>query len=280
MNVSGFKNDCLIDPLVQFVGVVDARISALNEQLSSRNLSFRQADESDVLPEELVDGICTDLAREIKRISGSVSASQRELASEVLTDFTYLLAAWADESLLQTFHERLPGSYNAGVERLLFGTMDAGEQVFSKISLLIGRRSYGDTSLAAAYLLTLSLGFRGQYFGRQYSEQGRDTLARYREQLASMALSVSPKADDGFQVEARLSAAQLAAAAGAHRKKMAMCWSVLGLIWLTGVIGMEVAWRLTVAPAKRALLEAVSVSSATPAATSGIKPAALVGGVR
>lgn len=260
----GFKNDSLVDHLVQFIAIVDARVFVLKEQFESQQMHApREAGVAQELPPELVDGVCADLIRETRRLSGSLSAMHQNLSPEVIADLTYVMVAWADETLLQTFRESLPRRYKAAIERQFFGTMDAGEQVFAKISLLIGRRSQGDTALAAVYLLILSLGFRGQYFGVQYPEHDREVLARYRSDLAAIALSASKPNRE--VLEAGKPPGSVYSGLGSHHQKIMQIGVVIAAVWLAAVIAMEIGWRDVVGPVKRALLE-VSPKKTGPAA--------------
>lgn len=259
MAAATFINGSLVDELIRFVGMVDERIAALQAHVASGagSESPRQHAENQ-LPEALIEGAGVDLMRQIRSLGDAAAIAHRELPAEVIAEFTYLLAAWVDETLIRIFSERLPRFNGGMVEYQLFGTMDAGEQIFAKIERIIARRSYSDICLAAAYLLALSLGFRGQY-----SEHGTSNeLARYHRELSLIALLPSDRAADP---QVALSTASLHSDGPGILGKLrpGLLWTGVGMVWLVAIIALEVKWHRALEPVQHALAGLTAASQAS-----------------
>jgi type IV/VI secretion system ImpK/VasF family protein len=113
-----------------------------------------------------------------------VAAKNRMLSAELISEFSYVLAAWVDELLIRRFSSYFPETYYGYTERTLFGTASAGEKIFEKIDRLVTRKSQGDVALAAVYLVLLSLGFRGQYSVLDTQQK----VLSYRRALVAFAM--------------------------------------------------------------------------------------------
>jgi type VI secretion system protein ImpK len=83
---------------------------------------------------------------------------------ELYRETQYVMAALADETLLYMteWSGRAQWTENL-IEVALFETRIAGERIFDNIDALIHRGTAANADLAAVYLVTLSLGFRGKY---------------------------------------------------------------------------------------------------------------------
>ncbi|MCY1033890.1 DotU/TssL family secretion system protein [Corallococcus sp. BB11-1] len=106
----------------------------------------------------------------------------------------YALAAFADEVFL---HHVWPGQkdWRQGLlERDLFHTGNAGDQLFEDIQELLERQGSAQAELAAVYLLVLSLGFEGRY---------RDTGRKLEleEWHVRLAAFVSSRVEGGLDVD-------------------------------------------------------------------------------
>jgi type VI secretion system protein ImpK len=91
----------------------------------------------------------------------------------------YVMAAFADDVFIHLNWEGKRAWASNLLEEALFQSHIAGELFFDKLDRLLRDRDPGDKSLAAVYLTTLSLGFRGKYHG--LNDHGR--LRRYRQEL-------------------------------------------------------------------------------------------------
>ncbi|WP_397412789.1 DotU family type IV/VI secretion system protein [Polaromonas sp.] len=138
------------------------------------------------------DGLIVLVVVEIKRIGQAVNNQQPELSDVALHEFQFLLAAWADESLIKIVQDRLPITQRGNVERSMFGTVHAGDEFFRAVERMVSRRNADDIAMAGAYWLALMVGFEGRYIG---SGGGRE-LRRYADSLRSMALRVAAPPDN------------------------------------------------------------------------------------
>jgi type IV/VI secretion system ImpK/VasF family protein len=217
---------------------VSERIKSLAKQdfISQRN----DLDGSKAAPvhESLVVGVCDDLIAEIRE-AWETAATHRSHSSEMLKELSYLMAAFADEVLIETFKDRMPTGLSGLVERGLFGTMDAGEQVFLNIDRVIGNKSELDVGIAAVYLVALSLGFRGKYFS-----QGEDSLDQYRRDLSSIALVKIRN-----QVAARTTVINQNSNSWVlkqfHFRKL---WGAVVCLWLVTIVGVTILWNIITSP--------------------------------
>lgn len=256
MKNAPFMNDSLVVPVIEFVGVVDARMAALHAQLAALPLPSREDEFKNMLPEALVEGACADLMREIQRLGESTTIEHRALSPDLIAEFTYLLAAWVDETLIRTFRERLPRRYSGAVEHLLFGTMDAGEQIFTRIERMIARRSHNDAGLAAAYLLILSLGFRGQYPERGETE----ALARYHRELSQIALDYSSqtiRAERAIEMDTSVYHQSRIL----PRRQTVLLWALTVALWIIVMVGMDITIGQLTKPIQKLLHELTPVQS-------------------
>ena len=129
--------------------------------------------------------LVAQLIEEIERTGKTIRQQQPELADTTVRNFQFLLAAWADEVMIKMLgQERLPLAQHGGIERAIFGTVHAGNEVFEKIKRMLERRTMDDICLAAAYWLILVQGFEGRYIGGVNSTD----LSRYTSGLQAIAL--------------------------------------------------------------------------------------------
>jgi len=245
-----FSNDSLVSLLVPFVGKVESRIAALlaREVVTSKTLTRNET--AFEFSDELVNGVCADIVQEIQQTRNAAVVAQPGLSVETISEFIYLLAALVDEMLIAMSNTQLPQHFNGEVEHMVFGTRDAGEQVFMRIERLLARRSQLDFSLAGAYLLVLSLGFKGQYFQQGKSE----VLTQYHRDLSSVALrSGADSLPRKVPVDATDGASVTSGVATHHQ--LSLLWFAIGLTWLAAVVGMEIFWRIETAPVRRTVVE-------------------------
>jgi type IV/VI secretion system ImpK/VasF family protein len=177
--VNAFIDDRLVSSFFDFIGQVDKRLLGLEGRLNENS-----ADVSDVV----FEGVCLDMLQDVRVMSENVAAQNRMLSTELVSEFSYVLAAWVDELLIRRFSSYFPETYYGYTERTLFGTAGAGEKIFEKIERLVARKSQGDVALAAVYLVLLSLGFRGQYSVLDTQQK----VLFYRRALVAFAMQDSP----------------------------------------------------------------------------------------
>jgi type IV/VI secretion system ImpK/VasF family protein len=172
INTKVFLDSTLVDVLVSYIGVLDKRIEALPKP-------------GQVLDSSLVDGLVNDLCWQIEKSRDFAATRMQNLSTSVLDKFAYALAAYTDECIILALQERLPSSSHGAVEKMLFGTSNAGEQLFARIKTLLGKRIDREVTLAAVYLMLIVLGFRGKYF---LAESGEELDSLYQD-LAIFSLA-------------------------------------------------------------------------------------------
>jgi type VI secretion system protein ImpK len=100
----------------------------------------------------------------------------------------YVMAAFADDVFIHLDWEGGRAWTSNLLESTLFQSHVAGEMFFEKLDRLLRDRDPADRSLAAIYLSTLSLGFRGKYHG--LNDHGK--LRRYRHELFTFVFRQPP----------------------------------------------------------------------------------------
>lgn len=243
-----FFNKTLVSILVPFIEKAETRITTLLTHESAMPASLGSKSPTE-LSDAALDGACADLVQIIHHTRDFVLSTQRSLLPETSSEFIYLIVALVDEMLISILNRQLPRRFSGEVEHLVFGTRNAGEQIFIRIERLLARRSQLDISIAGAYLLVLSLGFKGQYFQRGASEE----LLRCHRELSTLALL--PLADMSYQRHTN-------SVVGVGKKprilihqQLSILCCAIGLIWLAGLISMEILWRTETAPLRRAIVE-------------------------
>jgi len=106
-------------------------------------------------------------------------------------DAQYVMAALGDEIFLHLKWEGQESWKLNLLEFRLFGTHTAGDLFFQKLDTLLKERDPSMVEVAAVYLLSLSLGFRGKY--RDIDDEGQ--LDYYRNQLFTFIFKKNPDID-------------------------------------------------------------------------------------
>ncbi len=160
-----------------------------------------------------------DMADPIRRhlisvLEGQVPESRRrggEYGVGYYRDAQYAMAALADEIFLTLDWPGREAWRGRLLEYELFGSYTAGETLFERVDRLLKDRDPADGELAAVYLLSLALGFRGkfrdaddggqiEYYRRQlfgFLYQGRPDLDREDRRLFSEAYAHTLTRDEG-----------------------------------------------------------------------------------
>ena len=250
MKVNLFTNDSLVSTLVPFVGKVEMRISALLAHEVVTSTSLKRDEDTIELSDALIEGVCADIVQDIQQTRDFTAVAHRSLSSDAISEFIYLMVALADEMLISTLKNQLPRRFSGAVEHIVFGTRDAGEQVFLRIERLLARRSQLELNLACAYLLVLSLGFKGQYFQQEQNE----VLVRYHCDLSALALCLRTDATSQQTLLAEIDDHAVKPSMSMHYKLLIL-WCVIGLTWLAAVIGMEISWKVRTAVVRQSISE-------------------------
>lgn len=128
-------------------------------------------------------GLLAFLAAVANKIEGS------DADSAILEQARYLMACYADDQLGREDTLADHGWRAHDLEEQIFHTERGATEVFQRVDRLIEIGDPGLRELGAAYLLALSLGFRGCHSGAA----GERALARYRQRLLAFAV---PKSRD------------------------------------------------------------------------------------
>lgn len=245
-----FTNDSLVSILVPFVGKVEIRILALLAHQVVTSSSLKRNEDILELSDALIEGVCADIVQDIQQTRDLTAVAHRSLSSDAISEFIYLMVALVDEMLISTLKNQLPRRFSGAVEHIVFGTRDAGEQVFLRIERLLARRSQVELNLACAYLLVLSLGFKGQYF-----QQGQnEVLIRYHRDLSAIALCLRTDATSQQTLLAGIDERVVKPSMSMHHKLLIL-WFAIGLTWLAAVIGMEISWKVRTAVVRQSISE-------------------------
>ncbi|MDM0029791.1 DotU family type IV/VI secretion system protein [Variovorax saccharolyticus] len=261
-----FADASLIDEMVRFATFVDDRLAALHVHIETETTHASRAERPlhDHPYEALIEGAYSDLTREVQKVADRVAAEHSELSADAVAEFKYLLAAWVDETLVRTFRELLPRSLAGAAEYRLFGTMDAGEQIFMKMDRAISRRGFSDMCLSSVYLLALALGFRGQY----QEHTGTVELARYQRDLTQLALH-KRIADDEDAPTLTAEMGEPLSSAPPLYKRAGLIWGLVAIVWLSAIVSMEALRSHALAPVRQVLLGYERAAETVPAPVAG-----------
>lgn len=252
MSLAIFLPDGLLDPLVEFITLVDRRVIQLKQALivvdgaHTLNTGVQRSDEA----ERLLEGACNDLVAQVRQCASKAGLKNAQIGSDTVEDFSYLLAAWADEALVRGVNLPPFTTRRISVEDQLFATMVAGEKIFAKIDMALARRSLGDLYLAPTYLLALSLGFRGKFHG-----ENMELVMRYHRALNYMALTASGEAESHSAIESLPDEEGLLDRINRYLP-LSILWLAVTLMWLVSVLVADLAWQSAMAPV-RATLESI-----------------------
>jgi type IV/VI secretion system ImpK/VasF family protein len=241
-----FIDGTLAELLIDFTGRVTERVENLPSAHAVTGPVAAQA--ARAKSDELLDGLCSDLAWEVQQSRDKAAAEYRNLTADTLADFTYLMAAYVDEYLIFKLRDRLTAGFRGAVEQQLFGTGNAGEQIFLKIQRLTSRRGSRDADLAAAYLLILSLGFKGQFI----VEDSSGVLKNYYRELSRMALTGAADHSPPARM-LRASQSAIPARMGFRRQHSVILWACAVLVWALAITYLDAVWRQASAPVRKSL---------------------------
>ncbi|HEY7392973.1 MAG TPA: DotU family type IV/VI secretion system protein [Bryobacteraceae bacterium] len=142
--------------------------------------------------------ISARLAELMDRQALFAGRSVGEIGYRLYREVQYVMAALADETFLRL---QIGGKAWAGrdywlhhlLETRLFDSHNAGEEIFSRVDRLLDQPERSYTDIYAVYLMALSLGFRGKYWG--VDDGG--ILLRYRARLFARVYRRQPELFSG-----------------------------------------------------------------------------------
>jgi type VI secretion system protein ImpK len=131
------------------------------------------------MAEEQAVSIWTRLVGLMERQSLFAGRSAGELGFGLYREVQYVMAALADETFLRLDWPGRDYWTTHLLESQLFHSHNAGEEFFTRMDRLLEQPERSYTDIYAVYLMALSLGFRGKYWGAD--DGGR--IEAYRRRL-------------------------------------------------------------------------------------------------
>jgi type VI secretion system protein ImpK len=161
-----------------------------------------------------------------------------EYGASVFAEAQYVMAAAADEVFLTTDWAGREAWLGFLLERSLFKTQIAGEEIFRRIDKLLMTRTGVSAELASVYFMALGAGFEGQYRGtadpalRDYRQRlYRFIFRRDANRTGSSAILPQPYE-------------HIAAPTRATRLPLVQRWAlVLGVTIFAYIVVSQVVWR-------------------------------------
>ncbi len=186
--------------------------------------------------------------------SQTVLAGRRasSIAMEHVREAQYVMAALADETFLYGMDWRGRTAWRENVlEFRLFGTRNAGEQIFASIEEMLRLQDRRQAELAPIYILALSLGFRGRF--RAAPDRGIAAVKGYSRRLFEFAFErpVDLQAPDQVLAAAAYGP-PLTGSARRHRLFRPTWPLALAGIVVAFLLVSEATWLVMAAPLGRA----------------------------
>jgi type VI secretion system protein ImpK len=119
-----------------------------------------------------------------------------DLAIDLYRRAQYAMAALADEIFLNLDWIGRDAWRDHLLESKLFGSQDAGQELFERIEEILRDRDSKFLELARIYLTVLALGFQGKYRGRIDSQ---DEINQYRHRLYRFIFGRDPQVPRGAE---------------------------------------------------------------------------------
>lgn len=135
------------------------------------------------------------LQNALEQLALDAASDAGETGATLFADAQYAMAALADEIFLNTEWAGRETWLDVMVERQMFGTMIAGEEIFTRIDRLLASRTGNAAELATVYFMLLSLGFEGRFRGGDGT-----ALTAYRQRLYRFLYRRDPSASVALMV--------------------------------------------------------------------------------
>lgn len=190
----------LVELLRQYCAVVvshkqeiERRIAAqTRDDAQDKILELPTDDES----QSYAESVQRQLRERLEQLVQDVLRRGDEREQRRFREMQYVMVAFTDEIFLSLSWEGQEFWREHLLEERIFATHQAGTQFFDNIDELLRQRDPTRADVAAAYLLGLSLGFRGRYHGTS----GEAELERYRQQLFAFLFQRNPGLGDEAQL--------------------------------------------------------------------------------
>jgi type VI secretion system protein ImpK len=187
MNPTELENSFLLKQFNDFYQEVLRQKDVVKQQVDGPR-SEQAGDDADAAK----DGLHSVQIRLMRHLEEQVLESRRrggEYGVNYYRKAQYVMAALADEIFLNMHWDGKELWKSNLLEYKFFGTHVAGEVLFDKVDDLLKQRDPAMIEIAAVYLLSLSLGFRGKFRDRDDGGQ----LDHYRNQLYTMIFQRNPE---------------------------------------------------------------------------------------
>jgi type VI secretion system protein ImpK len=173
----------------------------------------------------------------LEQLALEAGAHAGNYGSSLFAEAEYAMAAMADEVFLATDWSGRDAWLGVLLERGLFHTQLAGEEVFRRIERVLSNRTGVSAELASVYFMALAAGFEGQYRGGDGS-----ALLDYRRRLYRFIF----RRDAGRQATVLLAQPyeHIAVASRPTRLPLVQRWTlVLGITIVAYVVASHLLWR-------------------------------------
>lgn len=164
--MNAFKNDIYVPIFLDFIVGVTRRIALYN-----KNIKLIRVDSNDHLRASSLDllseGLYADIIQDIKDIKLFIFKNNISVVNDdSISDFIYACACHVDELIIKKLDKTMTVPFRGMAERVLFGSVIAGENIFNKVEILISKKSHADLAMASIYYLMISFGFKGKYLAK------------------------------------------------------------------------------------------------------------------
>lgn len=173
----------LVELLRQYCALVLTHKKEIEDRLAAQ---LRLADRGEVMeisPDaeiaERAEALQRQLRDRLEEQAQDVLRRGDEREQRRFREMQYVMVAFTDEVFLSLSWEGQEYWSDHLLEERLFATHHAGTKFFANIDELLRQRDATRADVAVAFLLALSLGFRGRYHGAS----GDAEIERYRQQL-------------------------------------------------------------------------------------------------
>jgi type VI secretion system protein ImpK len=173
----------------------------------------------------------------LEQLALDAGARSGEYGATVFAEAQYVMAAVADEQFLMAEWSGREAWLGFLLERSLFKTQIAGEELFRRIDRLLLSRTGVSAELASVYFMALSAGFEGQFRGTN-----NPALQEYRRRLYRFIFRRDPARSGGAVLPQPYE--HIAAPVRQTRLPLVQRWAlVLGLVIVAYIVASQVVWR-------------------------------------
>lgn len=187
-------------------------------------------------------GVWQTLVNLLERQAVAARAGGGDLAGELYRHAQFVMAALADEELLNLDWAGRDEWRSSLLEAKFFGSHRAGDLFFVRLEELLANRGAVYVDLAHVYLMALALGFEGRYRGELGAEAA---LASYRQRLFRFIFHRDPElASEHLLPQAY--AVTLEEGSGRrlpHLKPWVLAGVAVVALWVA--VSFPIWWRLT-----------------------------------